>query len=85
MSSDVSGLTEKALYLATMRADQKSGQQLHKWATPFLYFMFRMGLNQNPVVGNAEPHGAEVILISDMQVYTNGFVLHDLGSDQPQS
>jgi len=44
-----------------------------------------MGLNQNPLVDNAEPHGAEVILISDMQVYTNGFVLHDLGSDQPQS
>lgn len=50
MSSDVSGITEKALYLATMGADQKSGQQLHNWATPFLYFMFTMGLNQNPVV-----------------------------------
>lgn len=49
-SSDVSGITEKALYLATMGADQKSGQQLHNWATPFLYFMFTMGLNQNPAV-----------------------------------
>lgn len=47
--------------------------------------MFRMGLNQNPLVDNAEPHGTEVILISDMQVYANVFVLHDLGADQPQN
>lgn len=80
MSSDVSGLTEKALYVPTMRADKNSGQQL-----TFLYFVFRMGLNQNPLVDNAEPHGAEVILIPDTQVYTNGFVLRVLGSDQSQS
>lgn len=44
-----------------------------------------MGLNQNPRIDNAEPHEAEVILISDTQTYTNGFVLRDLGSDQPQN
>lgn len=55
-------------------------EQLH-----FFYFMFRMGLNQNPRIDNAEPHEAEVILISDTQTYTNGFVLRDLGSDQPQN
>lgn len=58
-----------------MRAEQKSDQELHSWPTPFLYFVFRMGLNQNPVADNAESHGAEVILISDVQLYTNGFVL----------
>lgn len=31
------------------------------------------------------PHGVEVIVLSDTQIYTNGFVLHDLGSDQPQN
>lgn len=36
-SSDVPGLNELALYLATMRADQKSGQQLHSQATPFFF------------------------------------------------
>lgn len=38
-----------------------------------------MGLNQNPFVDDAEPHRAEVILISDTQMALSFMIWHLIG------